>query len=189
MLAAGSFFFTIAFFYPFVYLQLDASKHGINQTITFYSLVIMNGASFAGRLSSGFLAHSLGVVHITLASCISCSALIFSMATIGNGNVTSVVTIAILYGYAAGVYVGLEGPIIAFLTPDISEFGARLGLTYTFCGVAGLIGPPIQGALLSSDFIWWKPAIFSGITGLIASGCFGAILFLVKEMKEHQTLV
>ena len=29
-------FFMIGFYYPFFYLQLDASKHGINETLTFY---------------------------------------------------------------------------------------------------------------------------------------------------------
>ena len=29
-------FFTIGYYYPFFILQLDASKHGINETLTFY---------------------------------------------------------------------------------------------------------------------------------------------------------
>jgi hypothetical protein len=61
----------------------------------------MNASSLLGRLSPGFFAHSLGVVQMTVASVICCSALIFSMATIGNA--TSIVVIAILYGYAAGI--------------------------------------------------------------------------------------
>jgi len=101
------------------------------------------------------------------------------------------VVIAILFGYAAGIYVGLEGPLVAFLTPDISELGTRLGLVYAFCAIGALIGPPILGALLSGDFVWWKPAVFSGISALIGAGCFGSILFLHKETvtKESQVLV
>ena len=63
----------------------------------------MNAANLAGRLSPGFFAHSLGVVPMVVASGVCCSVLIFSMATIGNGNDTSVVVIAILYGYATGI--------------------------------------------------------------------------------------
>ena len=33
-------FFMIGFYYPFFYLQLDASKHGINETLTFYVVYI-----------------------------------------------------------------------------------------------------------------------------------------------------
>ena len=61
----------------------------------------MNAASLAGRLSPGFFAHSLGVVHMTVASAICCVALIFSMVAIENA--TSVVVIAVLYGYVSGI--------------------------------------------------------------------------------------
>ena len=56
-----------------------------------------------GRLSPGFFARSLGVVHMTVASGVCCSALIFSMAAIRNGNDSSIVAITILYGYSAGI--------------------------------------------------------------------------------------
>ena len=35
------FFFMIGFYYPPFYLQLDASEHGINQTLTFYSVCVI----------------------------------------------------------------------------------------------------------------------------------------------------
>ncbi|KAF8809867.1 MFS general substrate transporter [Phlegmacium glaucopus] len=187
MISVGPLFFEIGFYYPFFYLQLDASKHGINKTLTFYALVIMNASSLAGRLSPGFFPRSLGVVHMTVVSAVCCGALILSMVAIGN--VTSVVVIAVLYGYATGIYVALEWPLIAFVTPDISELGARLGMAYIFCAFGALIGPPIHGALLSSDFVWWRPAIVSGISALIGAGCFGSLFFLIKDMKESQVLV
>ena len=61
----------------------------------------MNAASLAGRLSPGFFANSFGVVHITVASGICSTALIFSMVAIEDA--TSVVVIAALYGYISGI--------------------------------------------------------------------------------------
>jgi hypothetical protein len=61
----------------------------------------MNSAGLAGRLSPGFFAHSLGVVHMTVASATCCITLIFSMVAIENA--TGVVVIAVLYGYASGI--------------------------------------------------------------------------------------
>ena len=63
----------------------------------------MNATNLIGRLSSGFFARSLGVVHMIVASGVCYSALIFSMAAIRNGNDSSIVAIAILYGYSAGI--------------------------------------------------------------------------------------
>lgn len=88
----------------------------------------MNASSLVGHPSPGFFARSLGVVHMK-AVC---------LATVGNVTTSSIVVIAVLYGYAAGIYIGLEGPLIAFLTPDISELGAHLGMTYTFRGLPNL---------------------------------------------------
>lgn len=43
-------------------------------------------------------------------------------------------------------------------------------------------GTPITGALLTSSFTWWKPALFSGLAVVLGSVCyFGARLFVVKE--------
>jgi len=61
----------------------------------------MNAAGLLGRLSPGFFAHSLGVLQMTVASAICCSALIFSMAAISNA--ASIVVIVILFGYMAGI--------------------------------------------------------------------------------------
>ena len=63
----------------------------------------MNVPHLLGRLSSSFFARSLGVMRMIMVSSICSGALIFSMAAIGNGNVTSIVVIAILYGYTAGI--------------------------------------------------------------------------------------
>ena len=66
----------------------------------------MNAASLAGRLSPGFFANSFGVVHITVASGICSTALIFSMVAIEDA--TSVVVIAVLYGYISGISKGIK---------------------------------------------------------------------------------
>jgi len=185
MLSAGSFLATIGINYPFVYLQLDASKHDINEKLVSYLLVIMNAAGLLGRLSPGLFTRYLGVVHMMVASGVCCSALIFSMASIRNGSDSSIVVITVLYGYFAGIFAALLGPLVAFLTLDTSELGARLGFVYAFSGLGCLIGPPIHGALLSRDFIWWKPAVISGIFTLVGTICFGATLFFVKERKKE----
>jgi hypothetical protein len=31
-------------------------------------------------------------------------------------------------------------------------------------GIGGLTGSPIIGALLTDNFIWWRPAVFSGVS-------------------------
>lgn len=41
---------------------------------------------------------------------------------------------------------------------------ARTGIANAFMGVACLVSGPIQGALLSTKFLWLRPVAFSGVS-------------------------
>ncbi|KAJ7131769.1 MFS general substrate transporter [Mycena crocata] len=170
---------TVGFYFPLFYLQLDAVKHGIDQTLSFYSLVILNAASIIGRLAPGFLAPRLGIINMVLVGT-GCNAILI-LSMIALKTVVSVVVIAVLYGIFAGVFVTLIAPLLAVLTEDLGELGLRMGIAFTFIGIGGLIGPPIHGALLTDNFIWWRPALFSGIVAFVGFAFIVAALFVVKR--------
>ncbi|KAJ7052141.1 hypothetical protein C8F01DRAFT_1262079 [Mycena amicta] len=141
---------------------------------SFGGLVIMNSASVVGRLSPGLLLPHLGrhgILYLVTGSAACASALIFSM--IALKSVASFVVVGVLYGLCAGMYIALSPPLIAFLTDDMSELGLRMGVFFAVVALGGLIGPPITGALLTANYIWWRPAVFCGV----AAGV-GALLFL-----------
>ncbi|KAJ7202020.1 major facilitator superfamily domain-containing protein, partial [Mycena pura] len=171
--------YTVGFYFPIFYLQLDAVKHGINETLSFYALVIMNFSSFIGRLVPGFFARKLGIINMIVVASGSGAVLILSM--IALKTVPSVVVLGILYGFCAGVFVTLMAPLLAVLTDDMGELGLRMGVSFAMVGVGGLIGPPINGALLSSKFTWWKPALFSGVMAFAGFSLFVATLFAVRR--------
>ncbi|KAJ7097047.1 MFS general substrate transporter [Mycena belliarum] len=180
--------YTMGFYFPLFYLQLDAIKHGINETFSFYSLVIMNASSFFGRLFPGLVVHRLGVINMITAAAGSGAVLILSM--IALKSVASVVVFGVLYGFSAGVYVTMTAPLLAALTDDMQELGLRMGVAFAIVGMGGLIGPPINGALLTREFIWWRPALFSGMMALVGFGFFVATLFAARRknaMKHNRT--
>ncbi|EGO26555.1 hypothetical protein SERLADRAFT_368118 [Serpula lacrymans var. lacrymans S7.9] len=157
--ALGLLVFTMAFYYPLFYIQLDATAHGLSQTNSFYSvkfLVILNASSFFGRILPGFFAQTLGVHNMITVADMGCTVLIFGM--IGLRNLGGFIAVEIFYGFFAGTFVGLMGPLMALLSDDVSELGARMGIGFLFSGT------PISGALLSTQDIWWKPALFSGVS-------------------------
>ncbi|KIJ54706.1 hypothetical protein M422DRAFT_24608 [Sphaerobolus stellatus SS14] len=160
--SASLFFFSFGYYFPVFYLQLDAIQHGLSQNFAFYALVILNASSFFGRISSAFFLGRLGVGNLTITATACCSIIIFG--TIGLSSVASVVLIAICYGFCSGIYVALNAPFIANLADDMSEIGLRIGIGLTLSGVGGLIGTPIDGALLTSKYIWWKAGLFSGVS-------------------------
>ncbi|KAJ7049343.1 MFS general substrate transporter [Mycena amicta] len=182
----GMTIFAIGLYFPVFFLQLDAVKHGIDQKFAFYSLVIMNSASVIGRLSPGpFLPYlgRFGLIYLLAGATACATVLIFSM--IALRSVASIVVIGVLYGLSSGIYITLSAPLLAFLTEDMSELGLRMGISFTFVGIGGLIGPPIHGALLTGEYIWWRPAMFSGITAALGSSCFMLMIVVVRRRYKH----
>ncbi|KAG1788771.1 major facilitator superfamily domain-containing protein [Suillus plorans] len=184
--AVGAFLFQIGFYYPYFFLQLDSTQHGIDITFSSYSLVILSASSSVGRLSAGYIAGYTGVLNLTVISAISCGLII--LGTIGLSSMASVVIIGVLYGYFSGVYTAIVGPLMATLTHDPSELGGWMGISFFIGGFGSLIGTPISGALLTSHYIWWRPALFSGIAALAGAAMYIFMRFVhVRLQKKNES--
>ncbi|KAF8149290.1 MFS general substrate transporter [Mycena galopus ATCC 62051] len=185
--------YTIGFYFPLFYFQLDAVTHGMNQNFSFYSLVIMNSSSFVGRLSPGFLVHQLGVINMIVAAAGVGAVLILCMIAIKT--IASVVVIGVIYGYSIGIctslfsllsIVTLMAPLFTVLTHDMGELGLRMGIGFAVVGLGGLIGPPISGALLTAQFDWWRPALFSGLMAFVGFGLLVATMLVVRKRSRRR---
>ncbi|OJA16902.1 hypothetical protein AZE42_13839 [Rhizopogon vesiculosus] len=75
-------------------------------------------------------------------------------------------------------------PTVALLTPDVSELGARMGISFFANGVGILIGPPISGALLTANYNWWVPGVFSGIAALA-----GGMVYIIIRMMIFKSRI
>lgn len=56
------------------------------------------------------------------------------------------------------------------VAPNLDEIGIRTGVMFVFMAVAALAGSPIAGALLTTEYIWWRAITFSAV-----SNCFSYI--------------
>ncbi|KAI0699022.1 MFS general substrate transporter [Cytidiella melzeri] len=163
---AGNFLFFTGGYFPLFYLQLSGITHGVDPTLVFYSIAIMNAANLPGRVIPNRLANRFGVHNQMIVSAAICGAL--AIAFIGMHNAAGVVLIAIIYGFASGAYVSLLAPMLAGLSPNVEEMGNRMGTCFALGGLATFIGPPIMGALLgTSDYKWIRPSLFSGCCVLV----------------------
>ncbi|KAG1807030.1 major facilitator superfamily domain-containing protein, partial [Suillus subaureus] len=158
LMTAGITLCQIGFYFPVFYLQLDSIKHGIDVQFSFYSLVILNAACVVGRCTAGIIPAYTGLLNLIIVATAACSILIISM--IALSDISSVVVIGVGYGYFSGIYIAVLVPLVTMLTPDLSELGARMGICFVF--TAMFSGGPISGALLSSQYKWLIPSLFSG---------------------------
>ncbi|KAG1742383.1 major facilitator superfamily domain-containing protein [Suillus paluster] len=147
--------FEVGFFSESFFLQLDSSLHGLGQTFSFYSLTILSAGSFIGRLTAGIISAYVGIPNTIIGYSSISSIVLFTM--IGLRSVASVALIGISYGYFAGGCIAMMAPLISYLTPEISDIGVRMGIAFAISGA------PICGAVLTSHYIWWKPAVFAGV--------------------------
>ncbi|KAF7782749.1 hypothetical protein Agabi119p4_2125 [Agaricus bisporus var. burnettii] len=180
-LTAGYTFFALGFFFPIFYLQLAAITHGLSENLAFYSLVILNGSGFVARLLTGLISQWAGVDNLAIIAAIVCGSVTFAFVSIGS--VASVIIVAILYGFFSGVYIGTMAPLGTLLTDNMAELGLRLGVAFAVSGLGELAGPPIMGALLTGKYLWWRPAVTSGLIVLAA----GASFIVVKVIIRHRT--
>ncbi|KAG2343119.1 MFS general substrate transporter [Suillus weaverae] len=167
--------YEVGFFFEAFYLQLDSILHGLSQGFSFYSLAILNSGSFIGRLAAGVVSAYVGISNTVVGSSLISSAVLFAM--IGLHSEASVAVIAVGYGFCAGGLVAMMGPLISYLTPEISHIGARMGIAFAIAGIGSLVGAPICGVFLTSHYIWWKAVVFAGT---VATG--GCIMFISMQV-------
>lgn len=174
LLISAFFLFQLAILYPFFYFQADSIQHGLGTSFSFYSLVILNAASFCGRISGGFISRFIKVIDCSILSIATCVGLFVS--TMALNSVADFVVLGILYGLASGIYVSMLAPSMILFARNPSEHGLRMGISFAILGIAVFIGTPIAGALLTDHYQWWAPAAFCGVVSSLG----GLLLLYVR---------
>ncbi|KAH6903251.1 major facilitator superfamily domain-containing protein [Coprinopsis sp. MPI-PUGE-AT-0042] len=171
-------------YFPIYFIQLNSVKIGIGSSLAFYTITILNGSSILGRILPTLFVSRFGPFNVLIFIALMCAVLEF--CTLAVKDAAGTVVYAIMFGFFSGAYISLLPPAITSLAHSQSEIGSRLGLCFTFTGIGGLVGTPIAGALLTSQYIFWRPVVFAGIcvtTGLL---CFVTTRFMTAHRKGTQ---
>jgi MFS family permease len=80
--------------------------------------------------------------------------------------------------------VAVMAPLISYLTPEVSDIGARIGISSTMSGIGSLLGAPICGAVLTSHYIWWRPAVLAGSIATSGTILFASMQFILKIRQK-----
>ncbi|KAI2627893.1 MFS general substrate transporter [Hypomontagnella submonticulosa] len=183
---AGAGLFTFAGLYvPFFYIQLYALRYGIaSADLSAYLVTLLNAGSVFGRLLPNFAADYLGSMNMLAAMTLGASILAF--AWFGVRDLGGTVVFVLLFGFFNGGVTSLPPSAIVPLTPDLSRLGTRMGMLFTFIGLAVLVGTPIAGAILKDpedDGAWRGLIAFSAATMLV-----GGLGFVSTEVLHLRWL-
>ncbi|KAJ6470657.1 major facilitator superfamily domain-containing protein [Mycena vitilis] len=176
---AGTLLSTAGVYMPVIYMQLFAVQHSVGSDLAFYSIAIMNGAGAFGRVAATYFADIYGPFHLHVGTTLATAATIW--AVLGIHNSASLVVVSVLYGIFSGAWLALSIACLASLARNADEVGARTGIALAL-GSFGVLGSaPIQGALLTREFLWIRPIAFSAIILIASVFCFVAMSILARR--------
>ena len=166
------FLMMIGLFTPFFYLPTYAVMHGMSSQLASYLVAILNASSFFGRVIPGILADKIGPLNMLMASGLCTGILVLAWQAI-NTN-ASIIVFSVLYGFFSGAIVSLMSFAISKVPKNPQNIGTYMGMGMAVCSIAALIGPPINGALVTHYHVFKQAMDLSGV--FIVVGALGIIL-------------
>lgn len=100
-------------------------SYGMDETLAFYLISIINAASVVGRIVPGVLADRAGVynIQILFTLLVSIGVLAYWMPSTNNA---AIITFALFYGFSSGAFISLFMVCVAMISP-IKRLGERYG--------------------------------------------------------------
>ncbi|GJE96906.1 MFS general substrate transporter [Phanerochaete sordida] len=158
---AAGFVAYLGLFTVLTYIDVAARAAGQPDEFSFYLVAIANAGSTVGRLVGGVAADKLGPFNtITTGTFI---AGIMTYAWPYATGAGALVIVALIYGAASGVFVGIFATPLAEMG-DIQDFGQRMGLFLTTMSFGAVAGPPISGAIAGTNGNFDMVGVYAGST-------------------------
>ncbi|KAJ8509378.1 hypothetical protein ONZ45_g8457 [Pleurotus djamor] len=178
--AVGGFLFSFgesSLYPPLWYIELFALSKGLNPSVSFYTISVMNASGLIGRILVGFLGDKFGKFNMLIP--ITILGGVWSLAVWSTAEgLGSIIAFCVLFGFTSASVSSIAVACTGQLTPHPSRIGARVGIFSLFMAPGILAGPSIAGAILDSqggDYLGLQ--IFVGLTLIV-----GAIFVLVARV-------
>ncbi|OQD80320.1 hypothetical protein PENANT_c037G04456 [Penicillium antarcticum] len=170
-------------FSPFFYTTLYAVEKGFSTTLAFYTVSIVNGTSFFGRILPGIVADKYGKFNCCILATISAGivALCWTKVT----SVAGLVIWCAAYGFASGGILSLQQACAAQVASK-NTLGLAIGSVSGSTALSAMANVPISGAL-SEKYGYLSLSLFSGVS-LLLGGIFLIAARLVQK-KQLRAIV
>lgn len=160
---------------PLTYLDVSATNAGVDRSFDVYLLAFANAASGGGRIMTGILADRIGCMSVMIPGTLIAAIVTFAWPF--AQTLPSLVAVSIIYGFASGIFVGLQAvPLIHM--GDMSDVGRRSGTLFSILAISALAGPPISGAIASATGDYKAVGYYAGSAMVAAI----AILWYVRYL-------
>ncbi|KAJ0418217.1 putative MFS monocarboxylate transporter [Aspergillus carlsbadensis] len=182
-LTAAIFFSFWGMWIPYFFIVSFAiEKVHMSGNLAFYTLSILNGASFFGRVIPGFLADKFGRLRMLV--CIYATNALVLLCWLRVDSSAGLLVWVAFFGFTSGAIISLYPASVAQVTPNPQQIGTYLGQASFVVSIAGLTGTPIAGALIR-NYGYDEAAIFAGVS-MIACTILAAVATALHTRKGNQ---
>ncbi|KAJ6111505.1 hypothetical protein N7523_007566 [Penicillium sp. IBT 18751x] len=180
LLSLAMFITYFGMFSPFFYTTSYAVSKGFSSSFAFYTVSIVNGASFFGRVVPGFMADRYGKFN-----CVIVSTLLAGLIALCWTKVDSVAGLGVwsaAYGFASGGIISLQQACAAQVATP-STMGLALGTVSASVSLSAMANVPISGAL-AEKYGYLSLSLFSGVSLIL-----GGILLIAARLVQDKRLL
>ncbi|KAJ5624775.1 hypothetical protein N7510_001084 [Penicillium lagena] len=179
LLCLAMFITYFGMFSPFFYTTSYAVHRGFSQSLSFYTVSIMNGASFFGRILPGILADKYGKFNCCIVASLSSG--IVALCWTQVSSVAGLVIWSAAYGFSSGAILSLQQACAAQIaTPD--TIGLAIGSVVGSTALSAMAGVPISGAL-AGKYSYLSLSLYSGVSLIL-----GGVLLIASRLAQNRRL-
>lgn len=182
ILIVALFFMFFGMFTPFFYLPTYAVSRGRSSTLAGYLLAILNAASTFGRIIPGILADKWGKINMFSFGGVITGVVIYVM-NFADTN-AGLIVYAIFFGLASGTIISGGSAAFSTCPKDARNVGPYMGMGMAVAGIGGLIGPPVNGAIVNVYGGFYEVCMVSGTMCLVG----GLVAFSAKHWTPQGLL-
>ncbi|KAJ5774890.1 hypothetical protein N7457_009786 [Penicillium paradoxum] len=180
LLCLAMFITYFGMFSPFFYTTSYAVDQGFSTSLAFYTVSIVNGASFFGRIVPGIVADKYGKFNCCILANIFAG--IIALCWTKVTSVAGLVIWSAAYGFASGGILSLQ-QACAGQVASATTLGLAIGSVSGSTALSAMANVPISGALVE-NYGWLSLSIFSG-----ASLIVGGVLLIAARLVQNRELL
>ena len=182
---------------PIFYVSSYSLARGMDPQLALYQVAILNAPSFFGRIIPNFMGDKFGRFNMAIIGYVACAVLCFCWTAATS---TAGITVwVIFFGFFSGAIFSLYSPTIAqglssvvitsiyeqqqltgTVCPNPSEIGTYIGQGLAICSFGGLVGTPVNGALIR-NYGYLSCSMFCGTTLVVATICMTVARLILER--------
>jgi MFS family permease len=145
---------------PLFFIPTYAVTRGMDPSLAGYLLAIINAASTFGRIIPGVLADKYGRLNIFSLGALATGIIIFCMNLAASN--AALVVFSVFFGFVSGTIISGASAAFSLCPRDPRNIGTYMGMGMSISALGGLIGPPVNGALVARYGGFFEASMFSG---------------------------